>query len=473
MNEAFKDNTVIIVLGAAGDIARKKTFPALFSLYCRGLLPRDVKTVGYARTKMSSEEYSRRLASYIKIADKDSDLKAKFEEFKALYSHVSGTFDDGASFDTLNEHISTIEALYQTKQCNRLFYIALPPNAYISVAEMLKKHCYVANGINRIILEQPFGSDLDSSSELTGALKQYWTEDETFRIDHFLGKEMMRSILSLRFANIAWDKNSVANVQISHGESFGTEGRGRYFDETGIIRDVMQNHLLQILSILTMERPVSFAAEDIRDEKVKVLRCITPVRHGDALLGQYVAANGKPGYLDDNTVPPKSTCPTFAACALEIHNSRWEGVPFILKAGRALNESKIEIRVQFKEAAQDELVIRIQPSEAIYLKLNTKTSGLNVRAIPAEMDLMQKKSFADAPILKPYEALILEALRGYRANFVRSDELEVAWEIFTPILQWIKGDGADSPPHTYPYGSQGPSTLDGFMRKYGCRPQVN
>jgi glucose-6-phosphate 1-dehydrogenase len=194
---------------------------------------------------MSREEYLRRLISYIKIAD--NDLKAKLEEFKALSSYVSGAYDNGASFDTLNKYISEIEAHYQTKKCNRLFYIALPPSVRISVAENLKKHCYVINGINRIVLEQPFGNDLDSSSELTGILKQYWTEDETFRIDHFLGKEMVRNILSLRFANIAlpsnatWDKNSIANVQINFGESFGTEGRGGYFDKIGIIRDVMQN----------------------------------------------------------------------------------------------------------------------------------------------------------------------------------------------------------------------------------------
>jgi len=224
-----------------------KIFPALFSLYSRGFLPRDVKIVGYARTKMSREEYLKRLTSYIKIADNDLDLKAKLEEFKALSSYVSGAYDNDASFDTLNKYISEIEAHYQTKESNRLFYIALPPSVRISVAENLKKHCYVTDGINRIILEQPFGSDLNSSSELTGTLKQYWTEDETFRIDHFLGKEMVKNILSLRFANIplpsnaTWDKNSIANVQISFGEAFGTEGRGGYFDKIGIIRGVMQN----------------------------------------------------------------------------------------------------------------------------------------------------------------------------------------------------------------------------------------
>jgi len=293
---------------------------------------------------------------------------------------------------------------------------------------------------------------------------------------------LVKNILVLRFANIAlgaaWDKNSISSVQITFKEPFGTEGRGGYFDEFGIIRDVLQNHLLQVLSILTMERPVSFAAEDIRDEKVKVLRCIPPIEPSDVLLGQYVAANGKPGYLDDETVPPNSTCPTFAATTLWIHNPRWEGVPFILKAGKALNESKVEVRIQFKDVTQgifkdiarNELVIRIQPNEAIYLKLNSKAPGLYTRAIPSEMDLTYKRRFVEAKIPEAYEALILDMLRGDHSNFVRHDELDVAWKIFTPILHWIDGkNGARPRPVSYPYGSRGPKELEDFISKYGYK----
>jgi len=289
-------------------------------------------------------------------------------------------------------------------------------------------------------------------------------------------------LLVLRFANIAmgaaWDKNSISNVQITFKEPFGTEGRGGYFDEFGIIRDILQNHLLQVLSILTMERPVSFSAEDIRDEKVKLLRCIPPIEKSDTLLGQYVAANGKPGYLDDTTVPPGSVCPTFAATTLWIHNPRWEGVPFILKAGKALNEAKVEVRIQFKDVTQgifkdiarNELVIRIQPSEAVYLKLNAKTPGLYTRAIPTEMDLTYKRRFTETRIPEAYEALILDSLRGDHSNFVRNDELEVAWKIFTPILHWIDGtDGPVPKPASYPYGSRGPKELDPFIQKYGYK----
>ncbi|KAF8165329.1 glucose-6-phosphate 1-dehydrogenase [Crassisporium funariophilum] len=482
-HDELKDNTIIVVLGASGDLAKKKTLPALFGLYRQGFLPRDCKIVGYARTKMDKAEFEKRATSYIKNPNDDQEIKNKIEAFKQMLSYVAGDYEDGAAFDNLTHHLEELEASYQSKERNRIFYLALPPTVFTPVARNIKEHCYNAKGgVNRIIIEKPFGKDLESARELLSSVKQYWTEDETFRIDHYLGKEMVKNLLVLRFANVAmgaaWDKNSISNVQITFKEPFGTEGRGGYFDEFGIIRDVLQNHLLQVLSILTMERPVSFSAEDIRDEKVKLLRSIPPIERSDTLLGQYVSANGKPGYLDDDTVPRGSVCPTFAATTLWIHNPRWEGVPFILKAGKALNESKVEVRIQFKDVTQgifkdiarNELVIRIQPSEAVYLKLNSKTPGLYTRAIPTEMDLTYKRRFIDAQIPEAYEALILDALRGDHSNFVRHDELDVAWKIFTPILHWIDGqDGAPPRPVQYPYGSRGPKELDAFIGKYGYK----
>ncbi|KAF5369921.1 hypothetical protein D9758_001037 [Tetrapyrgos nigripes] len=482
-HEELKDNTIIIVLGASGDLAKKKTFPALFGLCRSGFLPRDVKIVGYARTKMDPDEFHTRETSYIKNPNNDPEISSAIESFKAMSTYIAGDYEDGAAFDKLNAHLEEIESHYQSKERNRLFYLALPPSVFIPVCKNLKEHCYIQkNGINRIIIEKPFGSDLESARELLGSVKNYWTEDETFRIDHYLGKEMVKNLLVLRFANVAmgaaWDKNSISNVQITFKEPFGTEGRGGYFDEFGIIRDILQNHLLQVLSILTMERPVSFAAEDIRDEKVKVLRCIPPIERDDTLLGQYVSANGKPGYLDDDTVPRNSVCPTFAATTLWINNPRWEGVPFIMKAGKALNEAKVEVRIQFKDVTQgifkdiarNELVIRIQPSEAVYMKLNAKTPGLYTRAMPIEMDLTYKRRFTDTKIPEAYEALILDALKGDHSNFVRHDELDVAWKIFTPILHWIDGKSGPRPrPVPYPYGSRGPKELEPFVTKYGFR----
>ncbi|EJD53731.1 glucose-6-P dehydrogenase [Auricularia subglabra TFB-10046 SS5] len=479
-SQALRENTTIIVLGASGDLAKKKTYPALFGLYKMGFLPKGVHIVGYARTKMDEAEAHKRITSYIKIDSSDQDAVQKLEDFKKFNSYVDGAYDQDDAFQKLDKYIAGFEANFSGTP-NRLFYLALPPSVFIPVARGLKKNVY-GKGVNRIVVEKPFGKDTQSYRELAGAMKAEWTEDETYRIDHYLGKEMVKNMLVLRFANIAlassWDKNSISNVQITFKEAIGTEGRGGYFDEFGIIRDILQNHLLQVLSVLTMERPVSFSAEDVRDEKVKVLRAIPPIERADTLLGQYVAANGKPGYLDDDTVPPNSVCPTFAATTLWIHNPRWEGVPFILKAGKALNEGKVEIRIQFKDVTQgifkdiarNELVIRIQPNEAVYLKLNSKTPGLYTRTIPIEMDLTYKRRFSDSKIPEAYESLILDALKGDHSNFVRDDELDVAWKIFTPILHWIEGrDGPAPRPVPYPYGSRGPKEMDAFISKYGFK----
>ncbi|ADV23423.1 glucose-6-phosphate dehydrogenase [Cryptococcus gattii E566] len=470
--EALKDETVVIVLGASGDLAKKKTFPALYALFAQGFLPKDVHIVGYARTKMDKDEFHKRQVQYIK-GDQE-----KIKQFQELSSYVSGPYDQDAGYQELLKHVEELEGNRETR--NRIFYMALPPSVFTTVAKGLKKNCYSTRGTNRIIIEKPFGKDLESCRQMMSELKSEWAENETYRIDHYLGKEMVKNLLVLRFGNIfldaSFNKNYISNVQITFKEPFGTEGRGGYFDEFGIIRDVCQNHLMQALSILAMERPVSFSAEDIRDEKVKVLRCIPAIDRKDVLFGQYVGAGDKPGYLEDDTVPKDSKCPTFAAMTLWINNPRWEGVPFIMKAGKALNEAKVEIRVQYKDATQgifmdiprDELVMRIQPDEAVYLKMNNKLPGFHTRAVPVELDLTYKKRFTDANIPQAYEALILDALKGDHSNFVRDDELDVAWKIFTPILHWI--DSKDAPkPEPYPYGSRGPKEIDEFTAKYGFK----
>ncbi|KAI5474534.1 glucose-6-phosphate 1-dehydrogenase [Pseudohyphozyma bogoriensis] len=473
----LNDNTLIVVLGASGDLAKKKTFPALFGLFNNGFLPKGIRIVGYARTKMDEEEYHKRAAQYIKTPI--PAMKEKLKEFLSLCTYVSGQYDQDEGFQSLEKHLKEIESHYENKNSgfNRIFYMALPPSVFTVVAAHLKKNNYSEGGINRIIVEKPFGKDLESSREMQVGLKAQWKEDEIFRIDHYLGKEMVKNLLVLRFANVMLDasfnKNLISNVQITFKEPFGTEGRGGYFDEFGIIRDVMQNHLLQALSILTMERPVSFSSEDIRDEKVKVLRYIDPIKPEDVLLGQYVAAETedgkKPGYLDDDTVPKGSICPTFAAIRMYINNPRWEGVPFILKAGKALNEQKTEIRIQYKDVTQgifkditrNELVIRVQPGEAVYMKMNSKAPGLSMRTVPTEMDLTYKRRFSDLKIPEAYEALILDAFKGDHSNFVRDDELDIAWKIFTPLLHHI--DEKKPKPEPYEYGSRGPASLPEFI----------
>ncbi|GAA5847934.1 hypothetical protein JCM9279_003497 [Rhodotorula babjevae] len=470
----LKNNTVITVAGASGDLAKKKTFPALFGLYNNGFLPDGIRIVGYARTKMDEEDYHKRVSQYIKAPI--PAMKKKLEEFLKICTYVSGQYDEDGGFEDLEKELKKCEESYTDKDSpkNRVFYMALPPSVFTVVAANFKKHNYSEGGINRIIVEKPFGKDLESSREMQVGLKKEWKEEEIFRIDHYLGKEMVKNLLVLRFANVMLDasfnKNLISNVQITFKEPFGTEGRGGYFDEFGIIRDVMQNHLLQVLSILTMERPVSFSAEDIRDEKVKVLRYIPEIKPEDVLLGQYVAKDDKPGYLDDETVPKGSICPTFAACVVHINSPRWEGVPFILKAGKALNEQKAEVRIQykdvtqgiFKEITRNELVIRVQPNEAVYLKMNSKAPGLAMRTVPTEMDLTYKRRFSDLKIPEAYEALILDAFKGDHSNFVRDDELDIAWKLFTPLLHWI--DNEKPKPKEYQYGDRAPAEFDDFRR---------
>ncbi|KAM0755969.1 glucose-6-phosphate 1-dehydrogenase [Meredithblackwellia eburnea MCA 4105] len=478
---SLESNTLIVVLGASGDLAKKKTFPALFGLYNNGFLPKGIKIVGYARTKMDEKEYHSRASQYIKAPI--PAMKQKLTEFLSICTYVSGQYDQDSSFQELEKALVAIESEYEDKSApkNRVFYMALPPSVFTVVAEHLKKNNYSKGGINRIIVEKPFGKDLESSRVMQVGLKDQWAEDEIFRIDHYLGKEMVKNLLVLRFANVMLDasfnKQLISNVQITFKEPFGTEGRGGYFDEFGIIRDVMQNHLLQVLSILTMERPVSFSSEDIRDEKVKVLRYIPPIVPEEVLLGQYVETEKdgekKPGYLDDDTVPKGSKCPTFATVIMHINSPRWEGVPFILKAGKALNEQKTEIRIQYKDVTQgifkdisrNELVIRVQPGEAVYFKMNSKSPGLGMRTVPTEMDLTYKRRFSDLKIPEAYEALILDAFKGDHSNFVRADELDIAWQIFTPLLHWI--DENKPTPEPYSYGSRGPASLNEFVEKNG------
>jgi len=412
---------------------------------------------------MNHEEFLRRVKSNIKTPTKD--MEEQLKDFCSVCTYISGQYDQDESFVNLKNHLEELEK--GQNEDNRIFYMALPPSVFIPVSKHLKKICYPKKGITRLIVEKPFGKDLGSSRDLQRALAPNWVEDEVFRIDHYLGKEMVKNILILRFGNefmnATWNRNHINNVQISFKEPFGTEGRGGYFDEFGIIRDVMQNHLLQVLSLLTMERPISFSAEDIRDEKVRVLRGVPAIEPKNVIIGQYgKSLDGlKPGYKDDTSVPKDSRCPTFAAMVVYIKNERWDGVPFILKAGKALNEQKTEVRIQFKDVTsgifkdipRNELVIRVQPNESVYIKMNSKLPGLTMQTVVTELDLTYRRRFSDLKIPEAYESLILDALKGDHSNFVRDDELDASWRIFTPLLHYLD-DNKEIIPMEYPYGKR-------------------
>ncbi|KAG9063631.1 Glucose-6-phosphate 1-dehydrogenase [Linnemannia hyalina] len=473
--QANKHLYTVIVLGASGDLAKKKTFPALFGLYKNHYLDANTQIIGYARTKMDQSTFEGHVSKYIKLkTDEDKEALSKFLK---LCSYQDGQYDKDKDFQVLETAIEKLEK--SSGATARLFYMALPPSVFIPVATSIKHNNYKKGVITRLIVEKPFGMDLESSRKLAKDLGALFTEEEIYRIDHYLGKEMVKNLMILRFANVifgsVWNRHSIDNIQITFKEKIGTAGRGGYFDEFGIIRDVMQNHLLQILSLIAMEPPVSLGAEDVRDEKVKVLRYIPPIAKGDVLTGQYTKSeDGKePGYLDDPTVPKGSKTPTYAAATLFIQNERWTGVPFILKCGKALDQQKTEIRIQFKEVsgnmftnlARNEIVIRVQPNEAVYVKIMNKEPGLGMKTVISDLDLSYSSRFDNAVIPEAYESLILDSLNGDHSNFVRDDELDAAWKIFTPILKTI--DKGEIAPIPYAFGSRGPQGVTEFVAKHG------
>ncbi|XP_011097324.1 glucose-6-phosphate 1-dehydrogenase, cytoplasmic isoform [Sesamum indicum] len=466
----------IIVLGASGDLAKKKTFPALFNLYRQGFLQsNEVYIFGYARTKISDDELRDRIRGYLPHG---KDGTEDVSNFLQLIKYVSGSYDDPKGFKALDKAISEHEISKHSMEglSRRLFYLALPPSVYPQVCKMIKNYSMNKSdlgGWTRIVVEKPFGRDLASAEELSSQIGELFEEPQIYRIDHYLGKELVQNLLVLRFANRfflpLWNRDNIANVQIVFREDFGTEGRGGYFDQYGIIRDIIQNHLLQVLCLVAMEKPVSLKPEHIRDEKVKVLQSVLPIKDEEVVLGQYE------GYKDDPTVPDNSNTPTFATAILHIHNERWEGVPFILKAGKALNSRKAEIRVQFKDVPGDifkcqkqgrnEFVIRLQPSEAIYMKLTVKQPGLEMSTAQSELDLSYRQRYQGVVIPEAYERLILDTIKGDQQHFVRRDELKAAWEIFTPLLHRIDNGELKSLP--YKPGSRGPAEADQLLERAG------
>jgi len=358
-----------------------------------------------------------------------------------------------------------------------LYYLALPSTLFIDVATAVRASSISTTGWNRLIVEKPFGMDLESSRALSSGLSEVWPEPDTFRIDHYLGKEMVQNLMVLRFGNSVWEplwnRQYIKCVKITFKEDFGTYGRGKYFDQFGIIRDVMQNHLMQVMSLIAMEPPISLAAEDIRDEKVKAVRSMRVITRDDVVTGQYTAdKKGNPGYLDDNTVPEGSTCPTYAQAVLYVDNARWKGVPFIMKSAKAVDERKAEVRIQchqhplnlFKSSA-NELVIKIQPENAIYLVQTSKIPGLTTQLTRTSLNMSYADSFQDHYSPDAYERLILEAINGSSNLFVRVDELDAAWKVFSPLLHDLEDNKV--PPIPYEFGSRGPPEGDEMAARLG------
>ena len=401
-------------------------------------------------------------------------------------TYFQGAYGSPEDFARLTGHMESCEAATSPPQpevTNRLWYFAIPPDAFLDSAMSIKASCLGNSGFTRLIVEKPFGHDYDSAQKLVVDMNSVFSEEHIYRIDHYLAKEVVQTLQMFRFGNTflepIFNRNYISNIQITFKEDFGTEGRGGYFTNYGIIRDVIQNHLMQVLTLVAMEAPPTFrgpeAGTGIRDAKNNVLKCVRPLDPAEVVVGQYVAANGKPGYLEDDSIPAADRekaqlVPTFAQVVLRIDNTRWHGVPFIVKAGKALDERKAEIRIQFKDPPaagflfageicnRNELVMQLQPHELVYMKVNVKRPGLSSGPIQSELDLTYANRFQGVYNPDAYTRLILDCLRGQQGNFVRSDELLNSWKIFTPLLEALEG-GATKP-LPYEYGSRGPPAAD-------------
>ncbi|MBT3381045.1 MAG: glucose-6-phosphate dehydrogenase [Lentisphaerae bacterium] len=477
------ENLTIVVVGASGDLARKKVIPALFGLYCQGFLPTKFRIFGFARTAMTSEEFRARAVENLTCRYVPGESCAqKMDEFLARCFYVQGPY---ASRDSFLDLFQAMQAEEGDEPADRLFYLAIPPSVFLDVSRAIGDAGLVQCGDrrpwSRVVVEKPFGRDRASSDALVAQLGHVFTEGQTYRIDHYLGKEVIQNLLVLRFANLIfepiWNREHVQSVQISWQEDIGTAGRGGYFDSYGIIRDVVQNHLLQIVALTAMEPPQSLNAQHIRDAKVAVLRSVPPVSRDQIVVGQYARTVRDgfdlPGYRDDSGVEDDSITPTFAQVLLHVRNPRWEGIPFLLHAGKAMDEKKTEVRIRFKNVpgnmfcsegtcpAPNELVICIQPDEGIQLRVANKVPGLGMTLEQQSLDLNYHAAF-NRVIPQAYEALLLDALRGDKGLFVRDDELSAAWDIFTPILKELESHRAI--PEPYAIGSTGPDAAQRLRR---------
>jgi len=476
MPSATSNPLHVVILGASGDLAQKKLVPALFALYCQGLLPAGFRVFGFARTPMDDDVFRSALERRLTCRYTPGESCAeRMREFLGRCHYVAGAYDDADAFLSLFERERDLDG----GRADRLFYFALPSTLFVPASSALAGAGLVAcadtdRPWTRVVVEKPFGRDRPSSDSLVRAMARIFTEEQTYRMDHYLGKEMVQNLLVLRFANLffepVWNRRYVRGVEIRWQEDIGVEGRGGYFDNYGIIRDVVQNHLMQMLALVAMEAPARLEAHRIRDEKVRLLRQVAPVTLEDLVVGQYVAATRGgvrlAGYREEPGVAPESRAATFAAAVLRIESDRWRGVPFLLRAGKALDGRLAEIRVRFRDVPANlfcaaggcppanELVIRVQPNEAIELTVATKVPGLAMRVAPRSLDLRYQAAFREI-IPDAYEQLLLDAIEGDRSLFIRADELAAAWDILTPVLHSLDARGVI--PEFYPFGSAGPA----------------
>jgi glucose-6-phosphate 1-dehydrogenase len=490
----------VIILGANGDLARRKLIPALARLASDGLLDPSVAIICVARdSEMTDASYRRAMAAAIDAAGDPEPGTAPAtarDEFLERLHYVAGDLRAADTYARLTECLDAVEGARRASR-GRLFYLAIPPSLYAEVARHLAESGLAPRrppddeAWVRLVIEKPFGHDLASACALNRFLAERFSETQVYRIDHYLGKETVQNLLVLRFANSilepVWNRNHVDHVQITAAETLGVEHRAAYYEEAGVLRDMFQNHLLQLLTLTAMEPPNTFGANPVRDEKVKVLGAIHPLQGEDAraaaVLGQYeagvIAGTPVPGYREEPGVAPGSRVPTYAALRLVIDSWRWEGVPFYLRSGKRLAKRVTEIAVQFRRPPHllfrsdtvgrvepNVLAIRIQPDEGIAMRFEVKAPGVDVRLAPVQMHFSYEEAFGPAPH-DAYETLLLDCMLGDATLFARADEVEGAWRVIDPIIQaW---SGPDAPPLAgYPAGTWGPAAADALVARDGA-----
>ncbi len=490
-HERIPEPGILVIFGASGDLTKRKLLPALFHLEQANLLPKQFAIVGVARRPLGDEFAQDMRAGIIEFGGADQGDN-KLEEFVKNISYYALNFDDPNDYEGLKAELDRI-AKEKNIGDNRLFYLATAPEFFAGIVENLGSHgmAHPEKGLAAVVIEKPFGHDLESARLLNQQVNAVFHESQVFRIDHYLGKETVQNILVFRFANgifePVWNRNYIDNIQITAAETLGVEGRGPFYEKAGALRDVVQNHVMELLSFVTMEPPSSFDSEAVRREKVKVWRAIPSIPILNAVRGQYgpgiVEGKHVEGYRDEERVNPESGTETFAALRLAIENWRWAGVPIYLRAGKRLKKRATEISIQFKqppllifnrlansgpcqEIQPNLLTIRIQPDEGISLRFGAKVPTTpNMDVCPVIMDFDYAAAFGKSSA-NGYERLLLDAMLGDQTLFSHRDGVEINWALYTPILQaW-----AAKKPEVFPNyfaGAWGPECADHLLEKWG------
>jgi glucose-6-phosphate 1-dehydrogenase len=477
------DACVLTIFGASGDLTKRKLMPALYALAFRQLLPQKFAVVGVARTEESDEEFRERMKVAVQEFGRDEFRDEVWDTLAEGMRYVATDFSDEGGEDAVASVLSELDEQRGTAG-NRVYYLAIPPTVFPTVVDALGKR-RSAEGWTRLIIEKPFGHDLESAQALNTALQKHFTEDEVFRIDHYLGKETVQNILALRFANgifePIWNRQFIDHVQITVAESIGIEGRAGYYESSGAIRDIFQNHLLQLLAITAMEPPIDFTAESVRNEKVKVLRSLHTPGPKSVVRGQYgrgyVEGEEVPGYREEEGVAPDSVTDTYVAAKLYVDNWRWADTPFYVRMGKRMARRETTIAIQFEraphppfeETARDGLrpnvlLVHIQPDEGVSLAIGAKVPGQGMTIRTVHMDFLYGGAFRTG-MPEAYERLILDTMLGDATLFTRTDEVEEQWKLVDAIAAAWKRDRPSFP--NYAAGTWGPPSADELLHRDG------